>query len=83
MGSFVVVSDDLVDGVGVVCFFVALGFTFDEDEGYAVDEQDYVGYDVLVALEVELVCDCVRVVFWVVVVDEGDVFPMFVWSQAD
>jgi len=78
-----VVSYDLVDGVCVVCFFVALGLALDEDEGYAVDEQDDVGDDVPVALEVVLVGDGVGVVLGVVVVDEGYGLFFFVWSKSN
>jgi len=75
------VSYDLVDGVCVVCVYVALGLALDEYEGYAIDEQYDVGDDVLVALEVELVGDGVGVVLGVVVVDELDGLTVLVWSE--
>ena len=83
MGGFFVVSDDLVNCVRVVCVFVALCLAFDEEEGYTIDKENDVWSDVLVAVENVLVCYCVGVVLWIVVVDEFDVFVVFIWSKAN
>ena len=68
----VVVSDNLVYGVCVVDLFFCLGLALDEVEWDSVDEEDYVGADVLVAVEGVLVGACEDVVPWVAVVDEPD-----------
>jgi len=66
----VAVADDLVYGVCVVDLFFGLGLALDKDKGDAIDEEDYVGADVLVAVEDVLVGACEGVVLGVVIVDE-------------
>ena len=70
------VSEELVDGVGVVDLFLGRGFSFYDDKWYAVDHEDNVKPDVFVACKLELVGDDEAVVFRVIIVYESDGFGL-------